>query len=289
MKTARFLVFILVVSCLPPGIFGQTATTARITGLVTDQSGAAIPGASVKITNKETRAERNAVTNEGGNYAFPSLEPGDYEVSVAAQGFRKKIVSSVAAQVSKSINVDLSLEPGGAQEQVTISAGGEGRLVKDDSSIGNVIDTDRITRLPTANRQATDLLNLQPGVTTGGEVTGARADQNTFNLDGIDVSDNVIGLPYRTVIPVTTESIDELRVTVANPNATFGRSAGGQVTLVTKRGTNQWHGSLYEYHQNTVLNANAWDNNRIGLAKPPVIDNRFGGSVGGPIWKDKVF
>src|SRR5215813_106119 len=289
MKTARFLVFILVVSCLPPGIFGQTATTARITGLVTDPSGAAIPGATVKLTNKETRAERTAVTNDGGNYAFPSLEPGDYEITVTAQGFRKKVIESVAAQISKSTNVDISVEAGGATEQVTISAGGEAQLQKDDSSVGNVIDSDRITRLPTATRQATDLLNLQPGVTTGGEVTGARADQNTFNLDGIDVSDNVIGLPYRTVIPVTTESLDELRVTVANPNASFGRSAGSQVTFVTKRGTNQWHGSLYEYYQGAALNANTWDNNRIGLSKPPVIDNRYGFSLGGPVWKDKVF
>src|SRR5262249_10383591 len=204
-------------------------------------------------------------------------------------GFRKAVISAVTAQVSKSINLDVTLEAGGSQEQVTVTATGEVQLQKDDSSVGHVIDSDRIARLPNATRQATDLLTLQPGITTGGEVTGARADQNTFNLDGVDVSDNVIGLPFRTIIPVTAESIDELRVTVANPNATFGRSAGSQVTFVTKRGTNQFHGAGYEYYQGAVLNANTWDNNRIGLPRPPLVDNRFGGSFGGPMWKEKLF
>ena len=290
MKTARFFLAIaLFLSSLPLNAFSQTATTSRITGLVTDANGAAVTGASVKLVNKETRAERTATTNDEGAYVFPSLEPGDYEITVSAQGFRRAVVSAVSAQVSKSITMDIPLEPGGAQEQVNVTASGEVQLQKDDSSVGNVIDADRIARLPNADRQATSLLTLQPGITTGGEVTGARADQNTFNLDGIDVSDNVIGLPFRTIIPVTAESIDELRVTVANPNATFGRSAGSQVTFVTKRGTNQFHGAGYEYYQGAVLNANTWDNNRLGLKRPPLVDNRFGVSLGGPLWKEKAF
>jgi carboxypeptidase family protein len=290
MKTARFfLLASLLLTSFPVNAFTQTATTSRITGIVTDAAGAAVVGASVKLTNKETRTERSTTTSDGGNYVFPSLEPGDYEIAVSAQGFRKAVISAVTAQVSKSINVDVSLEAGGSQEQVTVTATGEVQLQKDDSSVGHVIDSDRIARLPNATRQATELLTLQPGITTGGEVTGARADQNTFNLDGVDVSDNVIGLPFRTVIPVTAESIDELRVTVANPNATFGRSAGSQVTFVTKRGTNQFHGAGYEYYQGAALNANTWDNNRLGLDRPPLVDNRFGLSLGGPIWTDKLF
>jgi hypothetical protein len=290
MKTARFsFVFTLLLSLLPLNAFSQTATTSRITGIVTDAAGAAVARASVKLVNNETRAERTTTTNDEGHYAFPSLEPGDYEITVQAQGFRKAVVSAINAQVSKSINLDIPLEPGGAQEQVTVTATGEVQLQKDDSSVGNVIDSDRIARLPNANRQATSLLTLQPGVTSTGEVTGSRSDQSTFNLDGVDVSDNLIGVPFRTVVPVPTESIDELRVTVANPNATFGRSAGSQVTFVTKRGTDQFHGAVYEYYQGAVLNANRWDNNRIGLKKPGLVDNRFGTSLGGPIWKDKFF
>jgi hypothetical protein len=289
MKTARFLIFLLIVSSLPASVFPQTATTARVSGRVTDAQGSVIVGATVDLIDKATGAKRTLTTNDDGNFVFASLDPGAYDVSVSKQGFKSKTVSDISAQVSKSLNVDISLDPGGTAEQVTVTAAGEVQLQKDDASVGNVIDRDRIARLPNATRQANDLLNLQPGVTTGGEVTGARADQNTFNLDGIDISDNVIGLPYRTVIPVPTESLDEFRVTVANPNATFGRSAGGQVTFVTKRGTNQLHGSLYEYYQGSVLNANTWDNNRIGLKRPPLVDNRFGGSVGGPIWKEKLF
>lgn len=290
MKTARFIsVVALLLSLLPFSAFSQTATTSRVTGIVTDPSGAAVARASVKLVNKETRAERTITTNDEGRYVFPSLEPGDYEITVQAQGFRRAVISAVTAQVSKSTNIDIALEPGGAQEQVTVTATGEAQLQRDDSSVGNVIDSDRIARLPNANRQATSLLTLQPGVTSTGEVTGSRSDQSTFNLDGIDVSDNLIGVPFRTVLPVPTESIDELRVTVANPNATFGRSAGSQVTFVTKRGTDQFHGSAYEYYQGAVLNANRWDNNRIGLARPPVVDNRFGTSLGGPLWKNKLF
>ena len=290
MKTARFLLAVtLLLSSLPANALSQTATTARITGTVTDSQGSAVPGATVKLTAKATGAEKSATTNEAGRYAFPSLDPGDYDLSVSVAGFRKQGVSSIAAQISKSINVDVVLEAGGSQEQVTVSAGTEAQLQKDDSSVGMVIDRDRIARLPNADRQATSLLTLQPGITTGGEVTGARADQNAFILDGIDVSDNVIGLPFRTTIPVTAESLDELRVTVANPNATFGRAAGAQATFVTKRGTDAFHGSVYEYHQDAALNANTWDNNRLGFARPPLVDNRYGGSIGGPIVKDKLF
>ncbi|MGH9942707.1 MAG: hypothetical protein ACRD9R_10180, partial [Pyrinomonadaceae bacterium] len=124
----------------------------------------------------------------------------------------------------------------------------------------------------------------------GGEVAGSRADQNTFSLDGLDVSDQV---GFRgaadTVVPIPAESVEEFRVTVANPTASFGRSGGAQVTVVTKRGGNDFHGSVYWYHQNDNLNANTWNNNRLGLLRAEAKDNRFGTSVGGPIWRDHTF
>jgi hypothetical protein len=289
MKTARILMLLVAVVSLSTTIFAQTATTSRITGQVTDAQGAVVAGATVKLVDKSTNQERTAITNDEGRYAFPSLNPGAYDVNVTKQGFRQKSVASVMAEVTKSVIVDVSLQPGGTTEQVTITAAGEVQLQKDDATVGNVIDSDKIIHLPNSDRQATSLLTLQPGVPTSGEVTGARADQNTFNLDGVDVSDNIIGLPFRTVIPVPTESIEELRVTVANPTASFGRSAGSQVELVTKRGTNQFHGSLYEYHQDAALDSNTWTNNSLGLPRPGGTDNRYGGSAGGPVWKDKIF
>lgn len=290
MKTARFLIFVLLVSGLPVNGLAQTATTARISGIVSDAQGAVVAGATVKLIDKATKAERVDATNAEGRYVFPNVEPGLYEISIVAQGFRTTLVSAVKAEVAKTANVDVALQVGGTTEQVTVTATGEVQLQKDDSAVGNVIDSDRITRLPNSNRQVTSLLQLQPATSPTGETSGSRGDQNTFSLDGIDVTDNVgFRSAFATVIPTPTESVEEFRVTVANPNATFGRSGGAQVTLVTKRGTSQYHGSAYEYHQNDNLNANSWTNNRLGLARPPLIDNRFGFSLGGPIWKEKVF
>ncbi|HXG65926.1 MAG TPA: carboxypeptidase regulatory-like domain-containing protein, partial [Blastocatellia bacterium] len=290
MKMAHFLIFMLLASLLPPSVFGQTAATARVSGVVTDAQGGVISGAAVKLINKATGQERTDATNNEGLYVFPAVEPGLYDLTVTAQGFRVSLVSDIRAEVTKVATVDVTLQPGGVGEQVTVTATGEVQLQKDDSSVGNVIEEDRIDRLPTQNRQVTELLRLQPLTAPGGEVSGSRADQNTFTLDGLDVTDQVgFRGGFATVIPTPTESVEEFRVTVANPNATFGRSAGAQVTLVTKRGTNAFHGSVYEYHQNDNLNANSWTNNRLGIERPPLIDNRFGFSVGGPIWKEKLF
>ncbi len=291
MKTARFLIMLLLVaSLLPVNAFGQTATTARVSGVVTDSQGASIAGADVKLVNKATKAERTDTTNSEGHYNFAAVEPGIYDLSVTAQGFRTTVVSDLKADITKVATLDVALQPGGSSEQVQVTATGEVQLQKDDASVGNVIDENRIKRLPQINRQVTTLLLLQPAVAPNGEVAGSRADQNTFSLDGLDVTDQVgFRGSVGTVVPVPSESVEEFRVTVANPNATFGRSGGAQVSLVTKRGSNTFHGSVYEYHRNDNLNANSWRNNRLGLKKPPLIDNRYGFSLGGPIWKEKTF
>jgi hypothetical protein len=291
MKIARCVfIILLAVATLATNIFGQTAATARISGVVADAQGALVAGVTVKLTDRTTRLEKTDTTNSEGRYVFAAVEPGLYEITATAQGFRTTVVSEVKAEVAKVTTVDLSLQVGGAAEVVTVKAGGEVQLQADDAAVGNVIDGDRIKRLPNLTRQATSLLVLQPTVAPNGEVSGARRDQNSFLLDGLDVSDQVgFRGAVGTVVPIPTESVEQVRVTVANPNATFGRSGGGQMTLVTKRGANAFHGSAYEYHQNDNLNANSWSNNRLRLGKPPLIDNRFGFSVGGPVWKDKLF
>ncbi|MFH1572918.1 MAG: hypothetical protein ABIG68_02990, partial [Acidobacteriota bacterium] len=142
--------------------------------------------------------------------------------------------------------------------------------------------------LPIFTRQVNELLTIQPGATPAGEVTGARRDQSTFSLDGLDVTNNSVG-GTGTFMYMGVDSIEEFRVGVANPNASFGRGAGGQVSLVGKKGSNELHGAAYWYHQNDNLNANTWDRNRTGVRKPELKDNRFGGRLGGPIWRDKTF
>src|SRR5260370_4195968 len=185
-----------------------------------------------------------------------------------------------------------------------------------DSSVGNVLERKRVDNLPSLARDATALLLLQPlatpgfnspgspnatgeGDNTGGQVAGARSDQNTFLLDGGDATDSTAGggqysgtnftATPRAVVPTPIESLEEFRVVTTNSGASFSRSAGGEVQMVTRSGSNQFHGAAYEYLQNNVLNANTWDRNSSRRANPALRDNRFGGRIGGPIWKDKTF
>ena len=283
------LSLLLSFQCISLQAFAQTATTTSISGLVSDPQGAVVPNATVVLKDKAKGQERTATTNDEGRYVFSNLEAGVYELTVSVTGFKKAALTELKADVTKPVTQDFRLEPGAVTEIVTISAGSEAQLQKQDAAIGNTIENKRVALLPNITRDATRLLSLQPGTTPDGAITGARQDQSTFTLDGIDVSDNVIGQTFRTVIPTPAEAIEEFRVAVANPNATFGRSSGAQVVFITKRGTNQFHGSLYEYHQDRYLSANSWTNNRLGLPKPFFIDNRFGGSIGGPIFKDKTF
>src|SRR5262245_29812235 len=187
MKTARFLILLLLVSSLPRSVAAQTSTSARVSGVVTDSQGSVVPGATVKLIDKATKAERTDVTNSEGRYVFGSVDPGVYDLSITVQGFRTTIVPDIKADITKVATLDVQLQPGGTSEQVTVTATGEVQLQKDDASVGNVIDGDRIKRLPQVNRQVTSLLLLQPAVAPGGEVAGSRGDQNTFSLDGLDV------------------------------------------------------------------------------------------------------
>lgn len=214
MKTARFLIFSLAFLMLSADGLGQTASTAGIAGVVTDANGAVVAGAAVKLVDKATGAEKTAATDNGGRYVFAVVEPGNYDLTVTAQGFRTSVTTGIKAEVTRVATIDVLLQVGGAAEQVTVTASSEAQLQTTDAALGNVIDADRIKRLPTANRQATDLLRLQPLVTPTGEVSGSRADQNTYTLDGIDVTDQVgFRGAFFTVVPTPTESIEEFRST----------------------------------------------------------------------------
>ncbi|RMG49471.1 MAG: hypothetical protein D6723_13760, partial [Acidobacteria bacterium] len=300
------LVAVLMVLTWPGTAFSQTAATATILGTVTDPTGAVLPGAEVELLNTATSQSRKQITNEAGQYVFTYVLPGPYKITVTAQGFRQAVIPLVKVDVAKSYTVNVTLEVGEMVETVEVTAGVGVELQTTDSTVGDVIGGEPLLRLPTTNRSAAALLLLQPlvtpgrGVSTlrGGQVSGALSDQSTFLIDGGDATSDVEGTAgYNTgqsgqplpMIPVPVESIEEFRVSTTNPNATFGRSSGGQVAFVTKRGTNEVHGSVYWYHQNDNLNANRWDFNRTGIEKPELIDNRFGFSLGGPLIKDKLF
>src|SRR5215813_9717203 len=287
-----FMLIFALLTLLPPRAYAQTATTTTVSGTVTDPNGAAVANATVKLTDTATSTDRNATTNSEGQYSFYAVSPGLLKVTINAQGFKTKVVTDIQASATIVATVNVSLDVGAVGEVVQVTAGVEAQLQTADASLGSVFDETRLKRLPNISRQANSLFALQPATTPTGEFAGARNDQTTIMLDGVDVSDNVIGQTFRTVIPVPLDSVEEFRGASANANATFGRSSGGQLTLVTKSGGNQWHGSAYFYHQDSALAANSWTLNRLlapANKKPVFTDNRFGGTIGGPIIKDKTF
>ncbi|HVB55264.1 MAG TPA: carboxypeptidase-like regulatory domain-containing protein [Candidatus Acidoferrales bacterium] len=279
---------------------GQTAASGVVLGSITDPSGAAVPGARVELKSIETGVANVSTTDARGGYIFPDVSPGTYSLTIAAEGFRKAIVGGIVVNVTKSVSVNLKLQLGQVSQSVVVSANAV-QLQTTNAEIGAVVGSQSLLRLPTRLRTADELLFIQPGATpetggsSGASVSGAVNDQTTFTLDGIDISDNNDNSTVsnsrgaHAVMPMPVESVSEFRVGVAGADASFGRSSGGQVTLIERGGTNRIHGAAYWYHQNSVLNANSWDNNRVGLRKPPLHDNRFGFRLGGPIQHNKFF
>lgn len=288
----RIFLLAVAVSVGSSTLFSQSSTSGKVVGVVTDQGEAVVPKAEVQLLNTGTNALATVTTDEAGGYVFPVVSPGTYLLTVKMKGFRTATVSNLAVDVDKTSNVAVKLEVGGDKEVVEVTAAATAELQTTDAQIGNSLSTDSILRLPTLQRNATELMNLQPGVVAGGNglqmrVSGAIDDQNTVTLDGIDITQNIVATG--TSIPTPADSVEEFRENVANPSANMMRGSGGQVTLIGRHGSNAFHGALYEYLQNTDLNSNTWDNNRAGLAKAVINDNRYGARLGGPIVKDKTF
>jgi hypothetical protein len=270
------------------------AQTSSLQGTVADQQGAAIADAVVSITNTDTAAARKAVASTTGTYAFPQVPPGTYMVDVTHPGFRS-YKSQVRLQVSVPATLDIKLELGQVTEVINVNAE-VAAINTQNATVGNAFMEVQVRQLPLQTRNVVELLSLQPGVTSSGEVLGAKRDQNNITLDGVDINDNQsAGMTgtgssgLNAALPVPLDSVQEFRVTIAGQGADQGRSAGGQVSLVTKSGSNQWHGSLYEFHRNKVTAANDWFSNRSGLAREALIRNQYGASFGGRIIKDRAF
>jgi hypothetical protein len=288
--------------------FGQTADTATVTGVVTDPSGAVVPGAQVVLLDKATGLARTQLTNSTGQYIFANVLPENDTIHVTMKGFVQAEVH-LSVEVAKSYNVNITLKIGASTEAVEVTVGAGAALQTLDATVGNVVQGEEMVRLPNINRSAMVYYDLQPLVApiyrTGGinqvnsqaTVAGSRSDQTTFTVDGIDATDNLLGSSVKpdsanvvdSPVPLPSDSVEEFGVGTTNSNPNYGRGEGGQFTFVTKRGTNDLHGALYEYIQNSDLNANTWDRNRVGIPNPKLEDNRFGVAVGGPIWKNRTF
>lgn len=279
-------------------IFAQSGTTG-VSGTVTDSQGAVVAGASVTLSNPEKGFKRTVVTNDSGNYSFASILPDTYTVEVEKSGFKKSVQTNIKALIDSPIEVNISLEVGQVGEIVTVTANSIDSLVNTtDASVGTNFQPQQIQQLPTDSRNIASLLSLQPGVTRDGYVNGGRSDQANITLDGVDINDQQQGTGgtagngdgnFFSVLRITAESVEEFRVTTSNPNAGQGRSSGAQISLSTKSGTNSFRGAGFYIRRPTAGSANTFINNRAGVERPNIDRDIFGGAIGGPILKDKLF
>ena len=264
--------------------------SSTVVGTVSDSSQAAIAGATVTLKSAGTNFSRTTTADASGNFLFPTVPTGMYTLEVEAKGFKKSILTDIQALVDNRVTVAVTLEAGQITESVTISTSAVENIVNtQDASLGNNFVAQQIVQLPLQGRNVANLLSLQAAVTPDGSVAGGRSDQANITLDGVDVNNQQEGTAFSPVLRVNPDSVEEFRVTTTNADATKGRSSGAQISLITRGGTNEFHGALYEFHRNTVTTANDWFNNATGVVRPKLIRNLFGGRLGGPIVKDRLF
>ena len=272
----------------------QTASSGTVLGTVTDSSGGVIPQVEVDLTNIATGITTKQSTNNRGQYLFPQVAPGNYTITFKKSGFRAASLQNATVEVNKSFTANMAMQVGEVTQTVEVQATAQQELQTTDAQVGDVVSGSELEHLPTLTRNALELAQLQPTAApgsgaTGGGFSGARSDQNTITLDGLDVTDNIIGEGFGQQEPLSIENVQEFRIGVTNSNSTFDRSPGGQTTLISRSGSNAFHGDAYWYHQNSEFNANTWDSNRTGIPLPRLLDNRAGVSVGGPFIKNKTF
>jgi Carboxypeptidase regulatory-like domain len=296
----------VLVTCilLTAQVWSQVATTS-LRGTLTDPSGAVVSGASLVLARPDTGFSVKMASGSDGTYLFQQLAPGAYELTTVSAGFATQTVK-IHLLVDQPATLNLQMKVSTNETAIGVLA--EAPILNTtDASIGNAVDNQTVQALPLEGRNVPDLLSLQPGVlylshnvnqdqdSRSGSVAGARSDQGNMTLDGLDNNDQARGYAFTGVLRSTLDSVDEFRVTTVNSEADSGRSSGAQVNVVTKSGTNNFHGSLYEYNRDTLFAANNWFNKGAEIAagepnKPgELIRNTFGVAFGGPIKKDKLF
>ncbi|HET8547282.1 MAG TPA: carboxypeptidase regulatory-like domain-containing protein, partial [Bryobacteraceae bacterium] len=291
--TFRRVSFLLFVCAF--ALSAQVATQSII-GSVTDRTGATVPGAQVVITNVDTNLSRDAVTDEKGQYAIRLLPTGNYRVEITAQGFKKFVQTGVTLDIDRTARVDATLELGAITESISVTA--DAPLVNTtNATVGRTVENAEITNLPLVNRDVYQLLNLTPGVESSesGNAFGFPEQRTMINGGSyggsgmvnyfLDGGNNTTGLRGTGNAAPNPDAVQEFRVITNSYGAEFGRFAGGIIDVITKSGTNSFHGSLFEFLRNDKLNASTWG----ALSKAPYRRNQFGGTLGGPVVRDKVF
>jgi hypothetical protein len=280
------------------GVALGQGTASRVTGVVTDPSGAVVPGATVTLTNEGTKLSFNTETTSAGTYSFDSVQVGTYTVTVEKQGFKKFVTTGNPVNVNQPATVDVALEVGGINDVVTVDATAELVQTSSSGNFGNTVEQKTLETLPIVGvrgRNPLSFINFQPGVVTGSNtgggvhVHGARDRAFNFTLDGIDINESSAGGSNFTPLRPNPDSLTEFQVVTSNFTAELGRSSGAQVTLVTRSGTNVFHGNLFEFYQTPRLIANEYNNNLNGTPRGQFVQHIFGGSIGGPIIRNRTF
>jgi Carboxypeptidase regulatory-like domain len=284
-------------------VFGQASATSSLSGTVIDPSGALIPGAEATAKNVATGVEFKAVSTENGTFAMPVLDIGVYTVTVALPGFKQSILNNVKLDVGVPAAIRVTLEVGGVTESVSVEAGAE-VLQSQTANIATTLEVSQISNLPLVSRDPLNFVTLLPGVNTASinrnsTINGLPTSALDITLDGINIQDNFNKSTdgFFNRVPTSLDTVEEVTVSSATNDALSGAQGAAQIKFVTRSGSNDFHGSLYEYHRNPVLNSNYWFNNRDvapdpNTGKAPrarVLFNQYGGRIGGPIIRNKAF
>ncbi len=303
--------FLGLILAVAPTAIAQSTSSGTVSGQVTDVQGAAVLGAEIRVTDKATNTVKTYLSNEAGRYDVFNLNPGTYDLTVVKPGFTEFKFSNQKVQVGLVLTLNAKLQVGETTTTVEVKETAGAELQTSNATIGSTISGTQLENLPNLGRDANAFFTLQPGVSPTGNVAGTVSDQNGFQLDGgnnssdMDGNQSVYTLTSGTisgsaggtpsgVIPTPSETIEEFKVSTTNQTADFNGSGGAQVQMVTKRGTNDFHGSVYEYLLSSAVGANYWKNNHTpsaGLAYTPLPkthQNRYGASLGGPITNKRL-
>ncbi len=289
--------FVVLALCALSTSLSAQGTGGRILGRIVDPSGAVLAGTKVSATNDATGVAHDVLSSDSGDYVFPDLPVGTYSLAFDLTGFKKSVRHAIALDVNQVITLNMTMQLGAAQEVVDVTS--EAPLVDTSSTqLGAVVNNRSVNELPLNARDTYQFLQLQPGVqsqlgSSGGtfygsdsagavSVNGGRDRANNFSVNGGDANDQFVNLP--TIQP-TPDAIEEFRVISNTFDAEYGRNSGAVVNVITKSGTNHWHGNIYEYFRNKVLNAQGYFN----TVNPQFNQNQFGGTFGGPVIKDRTF
>jgi len=310
------LIFCLVLIGGSATAVAQATSTGTVVGQVTDPSGAVVPGVTITMTDTATNAKRTTKTNQTGAYVFVNVLPGRYDIAASQTGFAEARVLGQAVEVGRQLTVNIPLKVGAATQEIVVSVTGT-ELQTLNSTIGNTVTGTTLQSLPSLGRDVSSFVTMQPGVSPDGSAAGTVVDQAVFMLDGGNNSNDmdgsggvynpsfgddpagglfsnpnnpitganagIAGNQPSGVMPTPVDSVEEFKVATSNQTADFNNSSGMQVSIVTKRGTNSWHGTVYEYYLNNNFSANTWENNQSGTPVPNWHRSWFGGSAGGPL------